>query len=78
MTSEDVRVGRAHAQTLETSQSVPLVQLITGVHSKSLRKFASVHAYLHNHFSQDRHLIESQTYKRLRSVALAEWQNLMA
>ena len=45
---------------------------------KSLQKFASVHAALHNHFSQDRHLVDRQTYKLRRSAALAEWQSLMA
>ena len=45
---------------------------------KSLQKFASVHASFHNHFSQERHLVDRQTYKLRRSAALAEWQNLMA
>lgn len=45
---------------------------------KSLQKFASVHASFHNHFSQNRHLVDRQTYKLRRSVALAEWLNLMA
>ncbi|MEP5937341.1 MAG: IS6 family transposase [Erythrobacter sp.] len=45
---------------------------------KSLQKFASVHANVHNHFNSDRHLIDRQTYKTARSAALAEWQNLMA
>lgn len=45
---------------------------------KSLQKFASVHANVHNHFNQDRHLTDRQTYKASRSTALAEWQNLMA
>jgi len=44
---------------------------------KSLQKFASVHANVHNHFNQDRHLIDRQTYKANRSAALAEWQNHM-
>lgn len=43
---------------------------------KALQKFASVHAALHNHFSQERHLIDCQTYKLRRSAALAEWQSL--
>src|SRR5687768_9871967 len=34
---------------------------------KSLQKFASVHASLHNHFAQDRHLIDRQTFKDRRS-----------
>ena len=37
----------------------------------------SVHANIHNHFNQDRHLGDRQTYKAVRSAALAEWQNLM-
>ena len=44
---------------------------------KSLQKFASVHANVHNHFNQDRHLVNRKTYKKRRSAALAEWQNLM-
>jgi putative transposase len=45
---------------------------------KSLQKFASVHANVHNHFQLERHLIDRQTYKERRSAALAEWQNLVA
>lgn len=45
---------------------------------KSLQKFASVHANVHNHFNSDRHLTDRQTYKITRSAALAEWQSLMA
>jgi len=45
---------------------------------KSLQKFASVHANVHNYFNSERHLIDRQTYKARRSAALAEWQNLMA
>jgi putative transposase len=44
---------------------------------KSLQKFASVHANLHNHFNQERHLVDRQTYKERRSAALAEWQSLV-
>ena len=45
---------------------------------KSLQKFASVHANVHNHFNSERHLVDRQTYKAARSTALAEWQNLVA
>ena len=45
---------------------------------KSLQKFASVHANVHNHFNSERHLTDRQTYKATRSAALAEWQNLIA
>ncbi len=44
---------------------------------KSLQKFASVHASIHNHFNAERHLVDRQTYKNRRSAALAEWQTLM-
>ncbi|RVQ64611.1 IS6 family transposase [Croceicoccus ponticola] len=45
---------------------------------KSLQKFASVHASISNHFNQERHLVDRQTFKERRSAALAEWQNLAA
>jgi len=45
---------------------------------KTLRKFSSVHAQAHNHFSKERHLIDRQTYKARRSAALAEWSSLIA
>ena len=45
---------------------------------KSLQKFASVHANIHNHFNSQRHLVDRQTFKESRSVALAEWQFLAA
>jgi putative transposase len=44
---------------------------------KSLQKFASVHANFYNHFNQERHLVDRQTYKKRRSAALAEWQEVM-
>ena len=45
---------------------------------KTLQKFASVHAGLHNLFNSERHLVDRQTYKARRSAALAEWQSLIA
>jgi putative transposase len=45
---------------------------------KTLQKFSSVHAQVHNHFNQERHLIDRQTYKSRRSAALAEWQIVMS
>jgi len=44
---------------------------------KSLQKFASVHASLHNHFNSERHIVDRQTFKARRSAALAEWQNVV-
>jgi putative transposase len=45
---------------------------------KSLQKFASVHGRVHNHFNQERHLIDRKTFKERRSTALAEWQSLVS
>ena len=45
---------------------------------KTLQKFASVHAQVHNQFNQKRHLVTRQIYKQRRSAALAEWCALAA
>ena len=44
----------------------------------TLQKFRSVHASVHNHFNQERHLINRQDYKAQRSAALAEWRSVMS
>ena len=44
---------------------------------KSLQKFASLHGSIHNHFNQERHLTDRETYRTRRSAALAEWQSLI-
>src|SRR5580704_3093550 len=45
---------------------------------RTLQKFSSVHAQVHNHFNQERHLVTRQVYKQRRSAALAEWRALAA
>jgi putative transposase len=45
---------------------------------KTLQKFVSVHASVHNHFSQERHLVSREIYKQRRAAALAEWRTVMA
>jgi putative transposase len=45
---------------------------------KTLQKFSSVHASVHNLFNQERHLTSRQTFKQNRSAALAEWRSLAA
>ena len=44
--------------------------------AKSLQKFTSIHSSVHNHFNQERHLYNRQTFKFNRSAALAEWGQL--
>jgi len=44
---------------------------------KTQQKFSSVHAQVHNHFSQERHLISRDLYRQRRSAALAEWRAVM-
>ena len=45
---------------------------------KTLQKFASAHASIHNHFNQERHLNRREIFKQYRSAALAEWRQLAA
>ena len=45
---------------------------------KTLQKFASAHASIHNHFNHDRHLNRRDIFKKNRSAALAEWRQLAA
>jgi len=44
--------------------------------AKSLQKFASVHASIHNHFNYERHLYDRQSFKLNRATAMAEWRQL--
>ena len=43
---------------------------------KSLQKFASVHANVHNHFNLERHLVDRKIFKERRTAALANWRQL--
>jgi len=45
---------------------------------KSLQKFVSVHASIHNHFNQERHLYNRQLFKLNRTAALTEWRQVAA
>ena len=45
---------------------------------RSLQKFASVHASVHNHFNRERALYSRQNFKTNRAAALAEWRALLA
>ena len=45
---------------------------------KTLQKFASAHASIHNLFNLDRHLNRRSDFKQNRSAALAEWRQLAA
>jgi putative transposase len=43
---------------------------------RTLQKFVSVHACVHNHFNQERHLYSRENFKLNRAAALAEWREL--
>ena len=45
---------------------------------KTLQKFASTHAAVHNLFNLERHLVSRKVYKLNLSAALAEWRLLAA
>jgi putative transposase len=80
-TAEKQEVGRWANNRVENSH-LPFRRreraMLRFRHMKSLQKFASVHASVHNHFNLERHLTDRATYKTRRSAALAEWQTLMA
>jgi putative transposase len=42
----------------------------------SLQIFVSVHATVHNHFNQERHLYSRSNFKLKRAAALVEWRQL--
>jgi putative transposase len=44
---------------------------------KTLQKFRSVHASIHNRFNQEHHLVSREIYKERRAAALAAWQAVM-
>ena len=46
--------------------------------AKTLQKFSSVHAQVHNHFNQERHIVGREIYKQRRSAALTGWRALAA
>ena len=45
---------------------------------KTLQKFASIHALIHNHFNLERHLTPRETFKQNHAAAMAEWRQLAA
>ena len=45
---------------------------------KTLQKFSAVHASVHTHFAQERHLVSREIHKQRRSAALAEWRSVLA
>ncbi len=45
---------------------------------KTLQKFSSIHASIHNHFNLERHLVDRPTFKSRRSVALTDWRLIAA
>jgi len=46
--------------------------------AKTLQKFAAVHASIHNHLNQGRHLNRRGIFKQSRAAAIAEWRQLTA
>ena len=46
--------------------------------AKTLQKFSSIHASIHNHFNLERHLVARKIFKINRIAALAKWRQLAA
>ena len=45
---------------------------------RTLQKFSSVHASVHNHFNQERHLYSRNNFKINRTAALNDWRQIGA
>ena len=45
---------------------------------RTIQKFVTVHASVHNHFNQDRSLSQRDHFKANRTAALNEWRGLCA
>ncbi len=45
---------------------------------KTLQKFSSIHASIHNHFNHQRNLNRRDIFKQARAAALVEWRQLAA
>lgn len=45
---------------------------------RTVQKFASVYASVHNHFATVRRLQDCKAYRQTRASALAEWRGLLA
>ena len=45
---------------------------------KTLQKFASIHASIHNQFNLERQLTPRETFKQSHAAAMAEWRQLAA
>jgi len=45
---------------------------------KTLQRFTSAQASIHNHFNHDCHLSQRATFKANRSAAMAKWRELAA
>ena len=46
--------------------------------TRTSQKLVSVHASVHNHFNQERHLYTRLNFKLNRAAALAEWRQLLS
>src|SRR3984885_15741076 len=65
------RAGNSHQPFRRRERAMQLFRS-----AKTLQKFSSIHAQVHNHFNQERHLVTREVYKQRRSAALVEWRGL--
>jgi hypothetical protein len=61
------RVENSHQSSRRRERAMPRFRKM-----KTLQKFSSVHAKVHNHLDEERHLISRERYKERRSAAPAE------
>ena len=71
-------IGAEDRQEVGAAPRAEIRPAVAREQQKTLQKFSSVHAQVHNHFNQERHLVTRQVYKQRRTAALAEWRALAA
>ena len=67
------RAENSHLSFRRRERSMQQFRLI-----QTLQKFSSVHATVHNHFNQERHLISRENCKLNRTATMNEWRQVCA
>jgi putative transposase len=78
---DDCKIGRWLSNRAENSH-LPFRgrerEMLRFRRMRTLRKFASVHATVLNHFAAERHLQDRNAQKQTRADTLAEWRGIPA
>ena len=68
-------LGRGFPAREELIVRLSRIYTITALYPQ---RYSSVHAQVHHHFNQERHVVTRSVYQQRRSAALEEWRALAA